>query len=216
MYIDLETKIYITLYESAVHAYQVEDYPEAIKLFTNSITEYYKEMEICRALAEEPFDFGSSYEERLPTFHKFQVLHLSQLLQNRLKCIKQLENKSGEYNRRQVSDFLPIQYHYLMFASHESGNNHDAVKYAKTYMMFHPDNVPMRDNFQYFDMKNSHEIEIDENAKEFYKAVQADVKLLNYMEEHLRMEFDYALLNRDTKKLILICQLKKCLINVSD
>ena len=62
----------------------------------------------------------------------------------------------------------------------------------------------------------SNEIEIDENAKEFYKAVQADVKLLNYMEEHLRMEFDYALLNRDTKKLILICQLKKCLINVSD
>ena len=56
-----------------------------------------------------------------------------------------MEMQTGEYFRRANSDFLPIHYHYLMFASHEIGAPDDAIKYAKTYLMFHPDNEAMRE-----------------------------------------------------------------------
>ena len=58
------------------------------------------------------FNFSS-----LPTFHRYQVNHLAQLLQCRLKCIKRMEMQTGEYNRYANSDFLPVHYHYLMFAT---------------------------------------------------------------------------------------------------
>ena len=195
MFVDLETREYFILYERAAHAYQLEQYESAISIFKSALDEYYLEMEGCRALCEEPYNFGEAYKSPLPQFQRFQVNHLAQLLQCRLRCVKQMEQKTGEYNRRSNSDFLPIHYHFLMFASHEAGLPDDAIKYAKTYIMFHPTNEAMKDNFQYFDQARLDLNEPDETAKKFHNTVQRDVRMLKYMEQHLGMEFDYALMS---------------------
>ena len=58
MYVDLESASYITIFEEATHAYKIEDYPEAIRLFNNALDEYYDEIGDCRALCEMPVDLG--------------------------------------------------------------------------------------------------------------------------------------------------------------
>ena len=61
MYQDLEIKEYLKLHQKAAHAYQNEEYHESIKLFKEALEEYYLEMEACRGLCEQPYDFGPEY-----------------------------------------------------------------------------------------------------------------------------------------------------------
>ena len=197
MYVDLETHDYFKLYERASHAYQLEEWENAIDLFKRSLKEYYLEAEGCRGLCEKPYDFGEAYPNRLPHFHRLQVNHLSQMLQCRLQCVKQMELPTGEYNRFVNSDFLPVYYHYLMFASHEVGQHEEALKYFNTYMMFHANDARgeyMMNNRQYLEVQDRDNVAVDGEAKTFHTRAMRDVAMLRYMEKHLGMEFDHALL----------------------
>lgn len=70
MYVDLESASYITIFEEATHAYKIEDYPEAVRLFNNALDEYYDEIGDCRALCEMPVDLGMIFMPELLAFSR--------------------------------------------------------------------------------------------------------------------------------------------------
>ena len=73
MFVDVEARLHVKAFEEASEAYVKEDYHQAIQLFENALNEWYEEFADCRALCEEPVDFGDKYKEELPTFQKYQV-----------------------------------------------------------------------------------------------------------------------------------------------
>ena len=104
-----------------------------------------------------------------------------------------MESRNDEYNRRAQADLLPIHYHYLMFAYNQVGDTDMAIKMAKTFLMFHPDNEDMTNNLQKLAGDKSHEhIHVDEKARKMYNQAMKEVAMLEYMERHLNLEFDFA------------------------
>lgn len=198
MFVDIENPEHLKHYEIAQSVYQLEDYPQAISEFEQSLHWYWDSMDECRALCDAPFDFGGDYPDELPNYHLFQTKMVAQLLECRLKCVKQMELPCGRYHRRSNSDLLPIHYHYLMFAYHEIGDDPKAASMAKTYLTFHPDNEPMQINIQFFDQDVYAAAEPEEKAVKFYKKLMREVKMLEYLEHHFGptygFKYDYALL----------------------
>lgn len=192
MFVDVEARLHVKAFEEATEAYVAERYEEAIKLFHNALDEWYEEFADCRALCERPVDFGDKYKDELPGYHKFQVAHMSQVIDCRLRCIKRMESRNDEYNRRAQADLLPIHYHYLMFAYNQVGNTDAAIKMAKTFLMFHPDNEDMLNNLKHLTKEKETTIEPDEKAKSMYNQAMKEVAMLEYMERHLNLEFDFA------------------------
>ena len=107
-----------------------------------------------------------------------------------------MESRQGAYERRASSDMLPVHYHYLMFAHNQLGEIDDAVKMAKTYLMFHPTNEQMIQNLELLQSQASDPfIQEDETANKFYKQAMKEVAMLEYMEKWLNLEFDFAIKN---------------------
>jgi hypothetical protein len=198
MFVDLENPEHLKHYERAQSFYQFEQYDEAIASFEESLDWYWDSMDECRALCDKPYDFGADYPDELPNYHLFQTKMVAQLLECRLKCVKQMELPCGRYHRRSNSDLLPIHFHYLMFAYHEIGNEAKAASMAKTYLAFHPDNEPMQLNIQYLDQEAYKTAEPNEKASKFIKKILREAKMLEYLENHFGprygFKYDFALL----------------------
>ena len=117
---------------------------------------------------------------------------MSQIIDCRLRCIKRMESRNDEYNRRANADLLPIHYHYLMFAYNQVGDVQNAIKMAKTFLMFHPDNEDMLNNLEKLTSGFTSDVEPDTRAKKLYNQAMKEVAFLEYMERHLNFEFDFA------------------------
>ena len=202
MFVDVEARLHVKAFEEASEAYVKEDYHQAIQLFENALKEWYEEFADCRALCEQPVDFGDKYKEELPTFQKYQVwknfmwknffnisfnnndlkvAHMSQIIDCRLRCIKRMESRNDEYNRRANADLLPIHYHYLMFAYNQIGDAENAIKMAKTFLIFHPDNEDMLNNLEKLTSGSTSDVEPDSRAKKLYNQAMKEVAFLEYM-----------------------------------
>uniref|UniRef100_A0A4W4FE54 procollagen-proline 3-dioxygenase n=1 Tax=Electrophorus electricus TaxID=8005 RepID=A0A4W4FE54_ELEEL len=146
---DLEAQPHMEEFLEAKRLYSAEDFASAAQHFEAALEEYFSADEECRVLCEGAYDYdGYNYMEykvdlfQAITDHYLHVLHCKQ------SCSVQLATVAG--TEKPLDDFLPSLLNYLQFSFYNSEKHEKAIEYAKTYLLFFPDDEVMKQNLAYY------------------------------------------------------------------
>ncbi|ROI16334.1 Prolyl 3-hydroxylase 1 [Anabarilius grahami] len=162
---DLEERPYMAEFLEGKRHYSSEDFAPAIEHFEAAVEEYFTAYEECRVLCEGAFDYdgynymeysadlfqsmtgmwnsdASDFELPTPDNHYLHVLSCKQ------NCAVELASTAGR--EKPFEDFLPSHFNYLQFSYYNSEKYEQAIECAKTYLLFHPEDVVMAQNLAYY------------------------------------------------------------------
>lgn len=103
----------------------------------------------CRALCEGAYSYdGYNYMEYSADLFQTVTDHYMQVLSCKQRCSVELASAAGR--DKPYDDFLPSIFNYLQFSYYNSEKYQQAIECAKTYLLFHPGDVVMTQNLNYY------------------------------------------------------------------
>uniref|UniRef100_A0A8C8DDN6 procollagen-proline 3-dioxygenase n=1 Tax=Oncorhynchus tshawytscha TaxID=74940 RepID=A0A8C8DDN6_ONCTS len=147
--------------------YSSDSFGLAIDHFEAAVEEYFSADQECRALCEGAYVYdGYNYMEYSADLFQSMTDHYMQILNCKQKCSVELASTAGK--DKPFEDFLPSHFNYLQFSyynsdicclsvsdcaclsSHTSEKYEQAIEWAKTYLLFHPEEEVMNQNLAYY------------------------------------------------------------------
>ncbi|WAR02696.1 P3H1-like protein [Mya arenaria] len=126
-FVDLERKLYQSLYIKGLNAYNVGDWEEASSLFERSLQDYFREEERCRFGCEKGFVHGM-----FPDFINAIADHYVAVLVCKQKCLKKL----ATFGMDEVKDYVLEHFNYLQYAYYQSGKFEEAFEAIANFLLF--------------------------------------------------------------------------------
>ncbi|XP_049321333.1 prolyl 3-hydroxylase 2 isoform X1 [Astyanax mexicanus] len=148
-FIDREARPHQASFSAGVKLYDEGQYEEAVALFEEALTEYYKADVECRALCEGPQRFEEQ-DHVLYRYGLFELVsdHYTQLLHCKHECVRDLATRPGRLSP--MENYLPLHYDYLQFAYFQVNKVEEALSCALTYLLFHEGAEFMTENVEHF------------------------------------------------------------------
>ncbi|XP_072516862.1 prolyl 3-hydroxylase 2 [Salminus brasiliensis] len=148
-FIDREARPHQRAFAAGVKLYDKGDYEEAVALFEEALTEYYKADVECRALCEGP----QRFEEQDHVLYRYSLYelvsdHYTQVLHCKHECVRDLATRPGRLSP--MENYLPLHYDYLQFAYFQVNKIEEALACALTYLLFHEGAEFMTENVEHF------------------------------------------------------------------
>lgn len=139
--VNFEARNFVSLYIHGSDAYQREDYKSVISYIEESLEDYLRGDEECRAYCEGQFDQGW-----FPDFVPSISNHFTYCLKCKLRCADKINSLNGERH----DDLLASHYHFLQYAYYKVGNLEKACEAVSSYLMFYPTDETMLNNMEYY------------------------------------------------------------------
>nr|XP_026691137.1 leprecan protein isoform X3 [Ciona intestinalis] len=93
-----------------------------------------------------------------------------------------------------INNFVPKVYHYLQFAYYHVGKHWQAAQAAKSYLLFFPENVLIKNNLNHFE--NSTDAKPKEDVSLFHRRLKVQSKILRHIYQNFGIRnFSESLLN---------------------
>lgn len=148
-FIDREARPHQRAFAAGVKLYDKGQYEEAVALFEEALTEYYKADVECRTLCEGPQRFEEQ-DHVLYRYGLFELVsdHFTQLLHCKHECVRDLATRPGRLSP--MENYLPLHYDYLQFAYFQVNKVEEALSCALTYLLFHDGAEFMTENVEHF------------------------------------------------------------------
>ncbi|XP_066996710.2 prolyl 3-hydroxylase 1 isoform X2 [Anabrus simplex] len=179
---NFESKPYVSLYIHGSDAYNKGDYKSVINYFENSLEDYLKEDEDCRAYCEGPFDQGW-----FPDYTLSVANHFTFCLKCKYNCSATLNSLNGEAH----DDLLPSHYHFLQYAYYKVGMLKKACEAVESYLLFYPADETMIKNKKFYlsqsEVKKTYFVPREE-AVRYVQRQQYESKLLQFIETEFKSE----------------------------
>ncbi|PNF23098.1 hypothetical protein B7P43_G09122, partial [Cryptotermes secundus] len=174
--VNFEARNYVSLYIHGAEAYQHEDYKSVISYIEESLEDYLRAEDECRAYCEGPFDQGW-----FPDFVSSIANHFTYCLKCKRRCPDKLNSLNGEKHQ----DLLASHYHFLQYAYYKVGNLRKACEAVASYLMFYPADETMMNNKEYY--FKLPKVEKDfftprEEAVEYVQRQEYELRLLDFIE----------------------------------
>ncbi|XP_051528542.1 prolyl 3-hydroxylase 1 [Myxocyprinus asiaticus] len=146
---DLEERPHMAEFLEGKMRYSAEEFAPAIEHFEAAVEEYFTVYEECRVLCEGAFDYdGYNYMEYNADLFQSMTDHYLHVLSCKQNCAMELASTAGR--EKPFEDFLPSHFNYLQFSYYNSEKYEQAIECAKTYLLFHPEDVVMAQNIAYY------------------------------------------------------------------
>ncbi|XP_068994791.1 prolyl 3-hydroxylase 1 [Embiotoca jacksoni] len=146
---DLEARLHMAEFLLGKSYYSDDSFGLAAEHFEVAVDEYFTADKECRALCEGAYNYdGYNYMEYSADLFQTVTDHYMQVLNCKQHCSVELASTAGR--DKPFEDFLPSQFNYLQFSYYNSEKYEQAIECAKTYLLFHPDDVVMNQNLNYY------------------------------------------------------------------
>ncbi|XP_051980504.1 prolyl 3-hydroxylase 2-like [Xyrauchen texanus] len=176
-FIDREARPHQKVFFAGVKLYDKGKYGEAVTLFEEALTEYYRADVECRALCEGP----QRFEEQDHVLYKYSLYelisdHYTQVLHCEHECVRDLATRPGRLSP--MESYLPLHYDYLQFAYFQVGRIEDALACALTYLLFHEGEEFMTENVEYYREVLGHDGQPRKEAEQYLRRYRQESDLL--------------------------------------
>ncbi|XP_062250617.1 prolyl 3-hydroxylase 1 [Platichthys flesus] len=146
---DLEARPYMAKFLDGKSYYSHDSFGLAAENFEGGLDEYFTADKECRALCEGAYDYdGYNYMEYSADLFQTMTDHYMQVLSCKQHCSVELASTAGR--DKPFEDFLASQYNYLQFSYYNSEKYEKAIECARTFLLFHPNDVVMNQNLAYY------------------------------------------------------------------
>ncbi|XP_052329432.1 prolyl 3-hydroxylase 1-like isoform X2 [Oncorhynchus keta] len=146
---DLEARPHMAEFLAGKRYYSSDSFGLAIDHFEAAVEEYFSADQECRALCEGAYVYdGYNYMEYSADLFQSMTDHYMQILNCKQKCSVELASTAGK--DKPFEDFLPSHFNYLQFSYYNSEKYEQAIEWAKTYLLFHPEEEVMNQNLAYY------------------------------------------------------------------
>uniref|UniRef100_A0A8C6TUU0 procollagen-proline 3-dioxygenase n=1 Tax=Neogobius melanostomus TaxID=47308 RepID=A0A8C6TUU0_9GOBI len=146
---DLEIKPHMAEFLQGKRYYSYDSFGLAADHFEEALDEYFTADKECRALCEGSYNYdGYNYMEYSADLFQTMTDHYTQVLSCKQRCSVELASNAGM--DKPFEDFLPKHFDYLQFSYYNSENYEKAIECAKTFLLFHPQDVVMNQNLAYY------------------------------------------------------------------
>ncbi|XP_029948601.1 prolyl 3-hydroxylase 1 [Salarias fasciatus] len=146
---DLETPTHMAQFLLGKSLYSDDSFGLAAERFEAALERYFPAQRECRALCEGAYSYdGYQYMEYSADLFQTVTDHYMQVLNCKQHCSVELASSAGR--DKPFDDFLPSHFNYLQFSYYNSEKYEQAIECAKTYLLFHPEDVVMNQNLNYY------------------------------------------------------------------
>lgn len=146
---DLETPKHMAEFLLGKSFYSDDSFGLAAEHFEAALEDYFPADKECRALCEGAYNYdGYNYMEYSADLFQTMTDHYMQVLNCKQHCSVELASTAGR--DKHFEDFLPSHFNYLQFSYYNSEKYEQAIECAKTYLLFHPEDVVMTQNLNYY------------------------------------------------------------------
>uniref|UniRef100_A0A673ZL95 procollagen-proline 3-dioxygenase n=1 Tax=Salmo trutta TaxID=8032 RepID=A0A673ZL95_SALTR len=146
---DLEARPHMAEFLAGKRYYSSDSFGLAIDHFEAAVEEYFSADQECRALCEGAYVYdGYNYMEYSADLFQSMTDHYMQILNCKQRCSVELASTAGK--DKPFEDFLPSHFNYLQFSYYSSEKYEQAIEWAKTYLLFHPEEEVMNQNLAYY------------------------------------------------------------------
>ncbi|XP_052799879.1 prolyl 3-hydroxylase 1-like isoform X2 [Mya arenaria] len=183
-FVDLERKLYQSLYIKGLNAYNVGDWEEASSLFERSLQDYFREEERCRFGCEKGFVHGM-----FPDFINAIADHYVAVLVCKQKCLKKL----ATFGMDEVKDYVLEHFNYLQYAYYQSGKFEEAFEAIANFLLFKSTDE-MLNNKKYYITTLGHSpnsFKPTPAVKQYVEMWQAIDHKLDFVREHYILSSDF-------------------------
>ncbi|XP_072308117.1 prolyl 3-hydroxylase 1 [Eucyclogobius newberryi] len=146
---DLEIKPHMDEFLMGKRYYSHDSFGLAADYFEAALDEYFTADKECRALCEGSYNYdGYNYMDYSADLFQTMTDHYTQVLNCKQRCSVELSSNAGM--EKPFEDFLPSHFNYLQFSYYNSESYAKAIECAKTFLLFHPNDVIMNQNLAYY------------------------------------------------------------------
>lgn len=148
--IDRERRVYMDEYQTGIKLYDQAQYEQAIKHFEGALEGYYQADVECRAMCGGPQKFDEyEYVDYRATLFEGIADHYIQILVCEHECVRDLATRPGRLSP--IENFLPLHYDFLQFSYYRVGDHLKALECAKSYLLFHPNDLDVSENVSFYE-----------------------------------------------------------------
>ncbi|XP_062868503.1 prolyl 3-hydroxylase 2 [Trichomycterus rosablanca] len=187
-FFDKEIRPHERAFSAGVQLYNDGNYEEAVALFEEALTKYYKADIDCRALCDGPQHF-SEQDHVLYRYSLTELIsdHYTQVLHCKHECVRDLATRPGHLSP--MKNFLPLHYDYLQYAYFQVNKLEEALACALTYLLFHEGDEFMTENVKYFTELMGHSGRPRQEAVHYLKRHKQELELLYIGSEALGVPY---------------------------
>ncbi|XP_069583209.1 prolyl 3-hydroxylase 2 [Ranitomeya imitator] len=192
--IDRERRAYMDEYQAGVKLYDQEQYEEAIDHFEEALKGYYRSDVECRAMCGGPQKFDEyEYVDYSATLYEGIADHYIQILACEHECVRDLSTRPGRLSP--IENFLPLHYDFLQFSYYRVGDHIKALEYAKSYLLFHPNDLDVLENVSFYeslisDYMDPADVRPTKEAAEFVRRHRLESVILHTAAEGLGFAYN--------------------------
>ncbi|XP_056421407.1 prolyl 3-hydroxylase 2 isoform X1 [Hyla sarda] len=147
---DRERRVYMDEYQTGIKLYDQEQYEQAIKHFEEALKGYYRADVECRVMCGGPQKFNEyEYVDYSATLYEGIADHYMQVLVCEHECVRDLSTRPGRLSP--IENFLPLHYDFLQFSYYRVGDHVKALECAKSYLLFHPNDLDVSENVSFYE-----------------------------------------------------------------
>ncbi|KAM8954335.1 prolyl 3-hydroxylase 2 isoform 2-T2 [Pelodytes ibericus] len=148
--VDRERHSHMENYYAGMKLYDSGQYKLAIEHFEEALKGYYEADVECRALCSGPQKFDEyEYVDYSASLYEAIADHYIQILACEHECVRELATRPGRLSP--VENFLPLHYDFLQFSYYRVGDHMKALECAKSYLLFHPDDIDVSENVSFYE-----------------------------------------------------------------
>jgi len=137
----LELQEYAKLYIAGDKAHQAEEHENTTLHMEAALEAYWKSLQDCRAMCDEPFDQGW-----FPDFVSSIANHFTFTFRCKRACPTKLSNLYGQ----EISNFLATIFNYLQYAYHKTGDVAGACRAVGSFLVLLPEDEDMLRNRAFY------------------------------------------------------------------
>ncbi|XP_044146055.1 prolyl 3-hydroxylase 2 [Bufo gargarizans] len=192
--IDRERRVYMDEYQTGIKLYDQEQYEQAIYHFEEALKGYYRADVECRAMCWGPQKFYEyEYVDYRATLYEGIADHYIQILICEHECVRELSTRPARLSP--IENFLPLHYDFLQFSYYRVGDHLKALECAKSYLLFHPDDLDVSDNVSFYeslisDHMDPADVRPRKEAAEFVKRHRLEAEILHSAAEALGFRYN--------------------------
>ncbi|KAG8581539.1 hypothetical protein GDO81_007716 [Engystomops pustulosus] len=181
--VDRESRVYMDEYQTGIKLYDQEQYEQAIKHFEEALKGYYHADVECRAMCAGPQKFDEyEYVDYSATLFEGIADHYMQILVCEHECVRDLSTRPGRLSP--IENFLPLHYDFLQFSYYRVGDHVKALECAKSYLLFHPNDMDVSENVSFYesfvsDYMDPADVRPRKEAEEFVRRHRLESEILH-------------------------------------
>ncbi|MFH4981047.1 hypothetical protein AB6A40_007756, partial [Gnathostoma spinigerum] len=172
-------------YMSGVVAYKTEDWQTCMRDLSDSMEEYFNEIEKCRTICEDELNW-----ESIDGLNPEMSIVLTSVYMSVLRCKNDCPSKLSRVNGREINGLLASYFDYLHVCQFKSNYGRDACQSVANSLLLQPNNPIMRRNRLFYSTKYSIAglFKPSKNVIEFHRRDVLEKRFISFVDERFKYE----------------------------